>query len=127
MIVSPTYEYPASEWARHCLHAEQIFLRLEKYHVDSSKEAHWEAVRCILQLIEIFHRDDLRGKYIRFYQGARTYLERVARHPDVDSSLLSQQLSELDLYSRCLYRSDSSLKIGLRDNVFFSRIRQSGE
>lgn len=106
------YEQPLNEVIRVCLRLEQLFQQIDHELNDSSILGTRNVIACIIQVLHILDRPDLKAKLAKELSQLQSNLARYGNAPDIDAGKLTSLTHQLDELSRGLI--DSSGKIGQR-------------
>lgn len=111
-IDTTIFEQPLNEVIRVCLRTEQIFQQINHQLNDHSTLGTHKLVLCIINLLQLLDRPDLKAKLARELTYHLANLMRFGNMPEIDSEKLNDLTKQLDELARSLI--DSSGKIGYR-------------
>jgi cell division protein ZapD len=118
------YEQPLNERIRTFLRLEFLFLRLDSALAGNSELQNREAIDCLLSILSVFERSDLKSEIIKELERLVSTLSGLENSPGVDKIALEELLTNLDHILDRLHASKSSIGQQLRDNDFLYSIRQ---
>jgi cell division protein ZapD len=118
------YEHPLNERARTFLRLEHLFQQTS-YFLDQSDI--WDsraAIRCLLDILSIFSRYELKKEILKELERQAGNLERVRVQPGIDIDMLSQVLDDLEKSTHQIYQLNGQIGKSLRENEFLTAIIQ---
>lgn len=117
------YEQPLNEVIRVCLRLEQLFRQIEYLLHDKSTLGARNTISCIINLLQVVDRPDLKAKLAKEMSSHLANLMRYGEMPEIDANKLTQLTQQLEELSRNFI--DSSGKIGyrLRDIELLNTLR----
>lgn len=118
------YEQPLNERIRTFLRLEFLFLRLDTALTSTSELKNREAIDCLLSILSVFERSDLKSEIIKELERLISTLSALENSPGVDKAALEDLLTSLDHILDSLYANKSAIGQKLRDNDFLYSIRQ---
>jgi cell division protein ZapD len=125
-IVSDTiiYEQPLNERIRTFMRLEYLFARVDKALQGETAIDHREAIECLLTILSVFERGDLKSELIKEIERLIVMLSPMEHVAGVDKDALSELLAELDQTLDALLAMKSGIGHALKENEFLYSIRQ---
>jgi cell division protein ZapD len=118
------YEHPLNERARTFLRLEHLFQQTSYFLEQSDSWDSRAAIRCLLDVLNIFSRYELKKEILKELERQASNLEQVRVQPGVDIDMLSQVLDDLENSTHQIYQLNGQIGQSLRENEFLTAIIQ---
>lgn len=118
------YEQPGNEHIRACLRLELAFSQLDHFIKNAEPIETRAAVFCLVSIINILDRSDLKGKLTSELSRHIGLLNSLKNHASIDVKKLSQLLDELEALQECFEQTTGKFSLAFKDNEFLYSLRQ---
>lgn len=123
MTDTTIFEQPLNEVIRVCLRAEQLFQQIDHQLKDSSTLGTRKVILCIINLLQLFDRPDLKAKLAKELTFHLANLMRFGNMPQIDAVKLNDLTRQLDELARSLIDSSGKIAYRLRDIELLNSLR----
>ncbi len=118
------YEHPLNERARTFLRLEHLFQQTSYFLEQTSIWDSRAAIRCLLDILSIFSRYELKKEILKELERQAGNLERIRIQPGIDIEMLSQVLDDLENSTHQIHQLNGQIGKDLRENEFLTGIIQ---
>ena len=118
------YEHPLNERTRTFLRLEHLFQQTSYFLEQSDTWNSRAAIRCLLDILSIFSRYELKKEILKELERQAGHLERIRVQPGIDMQMLSQVLGDLENSTHQIYQLNGQIGQKLRENEFLMAIMQ---
>ncbi|MCF6280857.1 MAG: cell division protein ZapD [Candidatus Polarisedimenticolaceae bacterium] len=118
------YEHPLNERARTFLRLEHLFQQTSYFLEQTDTWDSRAAIRCLLDILSIFSRYELKKEILKELERQAANLERVRVQPGINMEMLSQVLEDLENSTHQIYQLNGQIGQSLRENEFLMAIVQ---
>lgn len=118
------YEFPLNERVRVFMRLEQLFQQLTHFMNGETIFDKRAAISVLLDILMIFSRNDLKSELIKELERHSKFLNQIANSQGVDTEKLSQILSDLNIISQKLYKTNGKIGINVMESDLFQSISQ---
>ena len=119
-----TYEFPLNEKIRTFIRLENLFQQFIHFSEADSVIDKRAAISCLLDIIAIFKRTDLRTEVLKELNHQATVLKKIASHEGVNTGKLHEILNQLDEISNKLYALNGKIGSHIDENELLQSIAQ---
>lgn len=118
------FEHPLNERIRTFLRLEHLFEKFDHFRTDASPWHARAAIECLLDILAITARSDIKSELTKELERNCASLTRVRDQPEVDSGMLDDVLKRLTGASRELLKLNGQIGSVLRDDDLLKAIGQ---
>ena len=118
------YEHPLNERARTFLRLEHLFQQTGYFQKQPDTWNSRAAIRCLLDILSIFSRYELKKEILKELERQAGHLERIRQQPGIDMQMLGQVLGDLENSTHQIYQLNGQVGQNLRESEFLMAIMQ---
>ena len=118
------YEHPLNERVRTLLRLEFLFNQAAHHLVGDSDWDSRATLNCILEILAIFGNTNLKSEVLKELERNISNLKRLEQNPDIDHSMLTSLLEELEQKMDGMHRIDGQIAAHLKTSEFLTSVRQ---
>ena len=119
-----TYEFPLNEKIRTFISLENLFQQFIHFSEADSVIDKRAAISCLLDIIAIFKRTDLRAEVLKELNHQSSVLKKIASHEGVNTGKLHEILDQLEDISNKLYAYNGKVGSQTEENELLQSIAQ---
>ena len=116
------YEEPVQEKIRKFIKIEFLLNKIYYFKGKDDKGENYVALLALCELYEILSRSDIKSELIREIETQNTYLQKVKKVPQADSSKLNSVLEKQDQLLKLIYSIEVNYLDHLERDIFFKTI-----
>lgn len=124
MKTQTIYEFPLNERIRVFIRLEQLLLQLDHFTKGSAIFDKRAAVSVLLDILQIFSRNDLKSELLKELDRHSKILQKIANSQAVDTQKLDIILNDLNLTSKKLYQTNGKIGVNVMESDLFKSISQ---
>lgn len=118
------YEFPLNERIRVFMRLEQLFQQLDHFISGTSLFDRRAAVSVLLDILMIFHRNDLKSEVLKELERHTKTLTHLTSNDEIDSDKLKTTLDSIKEKSKQLYLANGKAGAKLLESELFKSISQ---
>jgi cell division protein ZapD len=119
-----TYEFPLNEKIRTFIRLEHLFKQFIQFSTGLSITEKRAAITCLLDIIAIFKRTDLRAEVLKELNHQSTVLKKIAKNDDVNKEKLNELLEQLERITKTLHGINGKIGLNIMQNDLLQSIVQ---
>lgn len=117
------YDQPLNEIMRVCLRLEQLFQQIDHQLHDTSLLGTRNVINCIINLLHMLDRPDLKTKLVKEINHFQTNILRYNDAPNVDANKLNDVVEQLESAYQHLINSNGKIGYRLREIELLNTLR----